>query len=171
MWSRRSASVGKGLAAGIAAGLVASWTMNQFQYLWNFIQTSRRSPRRETRKGNRGDDTTVRAAQAVSEGVFGHELTEQEKRWAGPLLHYAFGALVGGIYGAAAEKRPEVTAGQGLPFGAVFWLTADETAVSLLGLSEPPNRYPPRVHLYAFVSHLVFGATTELVRRSLRERL
>jgi putative membrane protein len=161
----------KGLLAGLAAGLVASWTMNQFQYVWNFIRASRENARRETRKGTPSDDSTVKAARAVSESVFRHDLTEQEKRWAGPFVHYAFGMLMGGVYGAVAEKRPEVTAGQGLPFGAVFWLTADETAVPLLGLSEPPNRYSPHVHLYALISHLVFGATAELVRRTLRERL
>jgi hypothetical protein len=153
-----------GLLAGLAAGLCASWTMNQFQFLWNRF----RSYQRELPEEEQGEDTTVRTARAVSEGLFRRELTEDEKRWAGPLVHYAFGTAVGGLYGVLAEKQPRVTAGAGLPFGTVFWLVADETAVPLFGLSEPPSRYPPSVHFYALVSHWVFGATAELVRRVLR---
>lgn len=161
---RRGNDPWKGLLAGMAAGLVASWAMNQFQFLWNRV----RPHRRERPPDPAAEDATVKAARKVSEGLFHHGLTEQEKRWAGPLVHYAFGAAVGGLYGAVAEKDRRVTAGAGLPFGTAFWLVADETAVPLLGLSEPPNRYPPSVHLYALASHWVFGATAELVRRTLR---
>ncbi|MFN2385031.1 MAG: DUF1440 domain-containing protein [Thermoanaerobaculia bacterium] len=156
-----------GLLAGLAAGLCASWTMNQFQFLWNRF----RSYQREMPEDEQGEDTTVRTARAVSVGLFRHELSQKEERWAGPLVHYAFGAAVGGLYGAIAEKEPRVTAGAGIPFGTAFWLVADESAVPLLGLSEPPGRYPLSVHLYALVSHWVFGATAEFVRRALRGRL
>jgi putative membrane protein len=144
--------------------------MNQFQRVWSFVQRSGGDA-----KGPDSDrpeeDTTVKAARKISTAVLRHELTESEKRWAGPLVHYAFGTAVGGLYGAVAEKSPQVTAGDGLPFGAVFWLVADETAVPLFELSEPPGRYPVSVHLYALASHLVFGAVAELVRREVRERL
>jgi putative membrane protein len=48
------------------------------------------------------------------------------------------------------------------------WLGADEIGVPALGLSGPPTQYPLSVHLYALASHLVYGFTTELVRRTLR---
>jgi len=83
-------------------------------------------------------------------------------------VHYAFGTLVGGLYGAAAEKNASVAAGAGLPFGTAFWLVADETVVPLLRLSGPPGRYPLSLHVYALASHLVFGWTAEAVRRRLR---
>jgi uncharacterized membrane protein YagU involved in acid resistance len=98
-------------------------------------------------------------------------LTGREKKIAGPAVHYAVGALVGGLYGAAAERSPSVTSGAGFPFGAAFWLIVDETLVPLLRLSGPPNRYPPSVHLYALASHLVFGGTAELLRRRVRREL
>ena len=150
----------KGLAAGLIGGLVASWTMNRFQDVWSELakgienrsdnplrnvwgefgegvressdtQGSKPSPTLEVQ-----DDTTVRAASAVSEGLFDHRLTEREKKIAGPAVHYILGTGVGGLYGAAAEMAPKVTAGKGLPFGAVFWLVVDEGAVPLLGLSK-----------------------------------
>lgn len=117
------------------------------------------------------DNATVKAAKAVSEGIFGHELKEREKKVAGAAVHYAFGTATGGLYGAVAEFAPEVTVGAGLPFGAAFWLVADETAVPLLGLSKAPTEYPVSTHVYAFASHLVYGLTAELTRRSLRKAL
>ena len=69
------------------------------------------------------------------------------------------------------ELAPGVTTGMGLPFGAAFWLVADETAVPLLGLSKPPTEYSVSTHAYAFVSHLVYGLTAERVRRALRKAL
>ena len=75
------------------------------------------------------------------------------------------------MYGAAAELAPEVAAGVGLPFGAVFWLVADEGAVPLLGLSKGPTEYPLSMHVYALASHLVFGLTAELVRAAVRAAL
>jgi len=161
----RRPHVGKGFAAGIAAGLIASWAMNGFQTLWSVLAP----PRRDVpAKGESEEDTTVKTASAIAEGLFDHSLSEREKRIAGPAVHYTFGGLVGGLYGAAAEKSPSVTVGDGFPFGAAFWLIADETAVPLLRLSGPPARYPLSKHLYALASHLVFGWTAEMVRRRLR---
>lgn len=160
-------SAGKGFVAGLGAGLIASCVMNGFQTLWGALAPrSRKRPA----KGEPEEDTTVRTASAISRVLLRRPLTEREKRIAGPLVHYAFGTLVGGLYGAAAEKSPLVTSGAGLPFGAAFWLIADETAVPLLRLSAPPNRYPFSLHVYALASHLVFGWTAEAVRWQLRGR-
>jgi hypothetical protein len=117
------------------------------------------------------DDATVKTASAISEGIFDHRLTRGEKKIAGPAVHYAFGTVVGGLYGAAAELAPEVVKGAGLPFGAAFWLVADETALPLLGLSKGPTAYPVSTHVYALASHFVYGLTTEVVRRTLRDTL
>jgi uncharacterized membrane protein YagU involved in acid resistance len=164
---RQRSHAGKGFAAGLLAGLVASCVMNGFQTLWGVLAPPGRARRP---KGEPEDDTTVRTASAISEGLFARPLGERQKRVAGPVVHYAFGTVVGGLYGATAERIPAVTAGSGLPFGAAFWLVADETAVPLLRLAGPPGRYPLSVHLYALVSHLVFGWTAEAIRRRLRGR-
>lgn len=173
----------KGLAAGLIGGLVASWTMNRFQDVWLKLSengdrsVSGKSPqqdedeKRTNASHENQDDTTVRAASAISEGIFDHKLSEDEKKIAGPAVHYALGTGVGGLYGAVAEAVPEVTTGTGLPFGAVFWLVVDETMVPVLGLSKPPTKYPVSIHVYALASHLVYGLTAELVRRNLRRAL
>jgi uncharacterized membrane protein YagU involved in acid resistance len=165
----QSERVLKGLAAGLVGGLVASWTMNRFQELWFSVVDKGQS--QEISPAEAPDDTTVRTASAISEELFDHKLTKAEKKIAGPAVHYSLGTGVGGLYGAAAEVAPEVTAGAGLPFGAAFWLVVDEGAVPILGLAKGPTAYPLSTHVYALTSHFVYGLTTELVRRSVRKAL
>ena len=96
-------------------------------------------------------------------------LNSSEKEKAGPIVRHAFGTLIGGIYGATAEKVPQVKSGYGLPFGAAIFVGADEIAVPALGLSPKPfSETEPQEHAYALLSHFVYGATAEIVRRRVR---
>lgn len=184
---RREADVWRGLAAGLVGGLVASWVMNGFQKMWSrntegiekphgaqslkpsggheAVDEIRRAPHADSEAQ---EDATEKIASAISEGVFHHQLTKDEKIVAGAAVHYAYGAAMGAFYGVAAELVPQVSAGAGLPFGAVFWIAADEVAVPLLGLADEPTEYPLSTHAYALCSHLVYGLTAEAVRRTLR---
>jgi hypothetical protein len=175
----------KGIVAGAAGGLVASWVMNQFQALAKRFAEDFEEVRKERRakggngnaegaKGGKGsqeaeesEDATVKTAEKVSEAVFHHELTEEEKKLAGPAVHYAFGTAVGALYGGLAEVSPAVARGAGMPFGTAVWLAADEVGVPALGLSKKPTEYPVTVHASALGAHLVYGLTTDLVRRLL----
>jgi hypothetical protein len=186
---RGESDVWKGLAAGIAGGLAAAWAMNQFQALLSRLageeershgaqSLQQGSPEhgvgRELQaegKDDAADDAAGRLANAVSVKVSGRELTAGEKEVAGAGFHYAMGVTSGAIYGALSEIAPQVRVGAGLPFGALVWLTADEGIVPALGLSKSAKEYPLSIHLYAFTSHLVFGLTTELVRRGVRSAL
>ena len=66
---------------------------------------------------------------------------------------------------ADVYQKLQLAAAAGLPFGAAVWIVADEIGVPLAGLSKPPTEYPLRDHASAFAAHLVFGVTTEGVRR------
>jgi hypothetical protein len=183
MHYRNDKSVVKGIVAGLAAGLVASWTMNQFQAAWTRMAEGSDKPHgaqsMQPSEGSDGDDqdtkeqddATVETAKVISRNVFGHELQESEKKPAGAAVHYAFGTVTGGLYGALAEVSPQVTMAAGLPFGAAFWLIADEITVPVLGLSKGPTEYPISTHAYALASHLVYGMTAEISRRALRQVL
>src|SRR5437588_10314151 len=172
--NQKQPNIWKGMLVGLIAGLVASWTMDRFQDAWIAVSPPEDSKKKEdeTRASEEGeksqDDTTIKAASAISEGLFEHKLTKAEKKIAGPAVHYAVGATSGIVYGIASELFPDVTIGFGLPYGTTFWLVVDEGAVPLLRLSKPPTAYPASTHIYALASHLVFGATAEGVRRLLR---
>jgi putative membrane protein len=117
------------------------------------------------------DDAASRTSNAVSELVFHHHLTKSEKEKAGAATHYAMGVGSGAIYGAVAEVMPLATVAEGLPFGAAVWVIADEGVVPALGLSRSPTEYPASIHAYSLASHLVYGLTTELVRRAIRKAM
>ena len=186
---RRESDVVKGLVAGLLGGLAGAVVMNRFQAAWSRWAAGEErahgaqsmqqgSPRHGIARAlqERGsdaeeDDAAERVAAAVAKGVFDQELTEREKAAAGTAVHYAFSATTGALYGATVELLPEAALGAGLPFGALVWLAADEGLVPLLGLSKSPDEYPPQIHLYAFASHLVYGLTTETVRRAVRRAL
>lgn len=172
---RHEGEVLKGLAAGVIGGLVATLVMDQFQALWSKlaeeVEPAQGKKKKKKSQEEGGGDATVKAAEAISEGVFDHELTKSEEKVAGPAVHYAMGATSGAIYGAMAELTPLVTIGAGLPFGAVVWLAADEAAVPALGLSKSPTEVPLSKHAYALASHFVYGVTTEVVRRAVRSAL
>jgi putative membrane protein len=163
----------RGMAAGVLAGLAASWVMNQFQQMRPESRRdqqgngkSQRDPQEhKVEQSSDNEPATVKTAELVSQRVFEHDLSPQEKQVAGPAVHYAYGAVVGGLYGGLAELLPGVGAGLGLPFGFALWLLGDEVAVPALGLAKPPLEYPPEVHADALAAHFMYGATTDLLRR------
>jgi putative membrane protein len=180
MWRRRKPNYAKGALAGLAGGLIASYAMNQFQAAVSKVKESQKSGARETPSGsyqeqpeNQQHETeeeasTVKVAVAVSHAVLDRDLGPEEKEKAGNAVHYAFGGLVGSVYGMVSEAVPLARSGLGTTFGTVLWLLSDEVAVPALGLSRLPNEYGMEIHTEALASHLVYGITTELVRRALR---
>jgi uncharacterized membrane protein YagU involved in acid resistance len=184
-WKKERHGTLKGLAAGAIGGLVGSFAMNQFQAgMSKLFEDGRQPPEKKERarqaqgwKEHRQpeepevENATVKAAAAVSEAVFHHELQPEERQTAGNAMHYTYGTVTGALYGMAAEDWDAIQVGAGAAFGAGLWLTSDEIAVPLLGLAKPPQEYPLHVHAMALAAHLVYGVTTELVRRALREQL
>jgi hypothetical protein len=117
------------------------------------------------------DDATIRTAEMISEKVFDHKLSREEKKVAGPAVHYCFSIVMGALYGVAAEVTPKATAGFGTAFGAALFVAADEIGVPAMGLSPNVQEVPLSKHAYGLVSHLVFGAATEAARRPIRQML
>ena len=151
----------KALLAGAVGGIVASFAMGQFHALFQNAETSSSQDK---------EDSTVKAASAVSRGLLHHELTPQQKKIAGPAVHYAFGASMAAIYGAVVESVPVARAGWGSAFGATVWLGAHVITVPALGLSEPITQSTPAAEAIEFGAHLVYGVVTEGVRRLIRRR-
>lgn len=169
--ARKHRRIGRGLLVGLAGGLVASWTMNQFQALWSKASEQLQEKRKPQEQGGgesqaESEDATMKAADKLSRNVLDRVLSKEQKKKAGPLVHYTFGSAMGALYGVAAELFPNVaTRGFGTGFGAVLFAVADEIAVPALGLSGKPTEAPLSAHVYGLVSHVVYGATTEGVRR------
>ena len=154
--------------AGIAGGLVASFAMEHFQRA-----LGRLSPEVGGVPGAGGqqyrrpqsEPSTYKAADILSRSVTGEPVAPENKPVAASAIHYAFGGAVGAIYGAATVENPDIAAWGGVPFGASVWLVADEMGMPLIGLAKPPTAHPLQDHAATLASHLVYGVTTEAVRR------
>ena len=173
---RETQDLWKGMLAGMAGGLVASWTMNQFQAGVKKISEASRQGQASEQEQNGGqpeesEDATMKAAEKISETVADRKLTKEQKRKAGPVVHYAFGTLMGAAYGTASELDSRVRYGAGVPFGTALWIGADELAVPALGLAGSPKDMPVSSHAQYFAAHVMYGLTTEMVRRAVRAAL
>jgi putative membrane protein len=147
----------KGSLAGVVGGLLGSYLMSKVH---SVVQEAVSAPQPQ------GEDSTVKAASALSRLILRKDLTPKQKEMASPLIHYAFGASIGAVYGAAAEFTPAVSAGWGTLFGISVWLGAHVIAVPALGFSEPVTRYSMREGAPELAAHIVYGSTVEFVRRS-----
>lgn len=159
----------KGFVSGLMAGLFASFLMEQFQALWT--AASKTLLNQPSKPGPKPKPTTVKAADAISQRVVGHQVRKKHQKLAGEAVHYAMGGTSAGIYGMLAEVAPVVAAGEGAAFGAAVWLVADEASLPALGLTEAPAKIPVSTHVYALASHLVYGVVTEAMRRAFRRAL
>jgi hypothetical protein len=175
----------KGALAGALGGLLASWVMNQsHKVIKRSLETvadvaesvglpSCAEAESQQSQGQQSEDetATVKTAQAISRGLLGRELTSDEKKMAGPIVHYGYGTLMGAAYGAMSELWPATSAGCGSAYGAGLWLIGDEIAVPLLGLGSAPQDTSACVHAQALGAHLVFGLALDLVRQGVRSAL
>ncbi len=106
----------------------------------------------------------------VSMMLSGHPLTAHSLKAGVQVFHYTFGTLAGAVYGFFAEIFPLVRIGWGVGFGLVLLLATHESIVPLLGASAPPWKLPFQEQLSEVITHGIFGATVETVRRLFRKR-
>ena len=100
-----------------------------------------------------------------------HPLSEKAEEVSVQAIHWGFGALVGGVYGAVAEYQPVVTGRLGANFGLTLCGITHASALPMMGLTESPENQPAREHASELVTHAIYGVTTELVRRLARKAL
>ncbi|HVR88037.1 MAG TPA: DUF1440 domain-containing protein [Candidatus Limnocylindria bacterium] len=164
----------KGAVAGAVGGLAGAYAMERFQYWWQDLE-QRAAPKRRAHAARDGaadkqteEPATVQVAERLSEKLLASPLPDALKPKAGEAVHYATGGLIGAAYGIAAELLPPARWANGMVFGSVVWWVADNMAVPAQGLGKKPEQVPPSKHAYALASHLVYGFSTELVRRIVR---
>lgn len=170
----------RGVLAGAGAGLAASWLMNVFmsgpgQKLHESLETKeeqqqeQRQQRLQELSGEPREDATMKAADAlVATATGGRHLSLEEREKGGPIVHYGFGALTGAVYGGLAEYSCVVRSGAGTAFGTALFAGADLVAVPAFRLSAPLSESSPKSLVSPFAAHLVYGVSTELLRRIFR---
>ncbi len=168
----------RGVLAGVAGGLVASWVMNQFmagpgKTLTEVVLTPaeklQQQAEAEEKERTGEPDATMKAADAiVNLATGGEHLSYEGKQRGGAIVHYAFGGVMGGVYGGLAEYSSTVRSGFGTSFASALFAGADLVAVPVLKLSGSPEGEPRAALVTPYAAHLVYGVTTEAVRRLMR---
>lgn len=180
---RRRPNVFRGVVTGVTAGIAATLIMDQFQKLSSAGQKAAdkqirlaldepeeaidRDHQQQAEQAAQQEGSTEKVARKIAETA-GKNLPEEQKKKAGQAVHYAFGTLMGAIYGVSAELVPEVTTGGGTAYGTLLFLAADEVAVPAFQLSPPPTETAPTDHLQHWAAHVVYGGSLELIRSLMR---
>ncbi|MFL5813730.1 MAG: hypothetical protein ACJ763_09140 [Bdellovibrionia bacterium] len=146
-----------GALAGAAATVVMTQFQNRTQPLMQKVKGNS-SGEKKDESSEEGEATTTKVADKIYSTVRHSGLPKDKKDQAGQWVHYAFGTLMGGGFGALASTLPQGAVGRGLIYGSLVWLIADEIGVSVAGLSPPPWKVDGATHAYALLSHLVYGA-------------
>jgi hypothetical protein len=161
----------KSAAAGAIAGLAGTLAMNYAQRLWtkaadDSLPESAAGPHdaRDWQERTEHQNSNELAAQALA-SLVGRRLTERQLAIAAPIVHFTFGAAVGALYGSMVASRDRHRTGIGL--GTMLWLTADEIAMPLLGLSRSTLERPLEMHAQSLAAHCVYGIVTERVRQQI----
>ena len=145
----------KGVAAGIIGGLAATAVKS----LWEGFAPTR-APQQ--------DSPQIQVADQANMELRGEHLDNQEAEVADQALHFGFGTTAGAIYGATAEATDAVTTGYGIPFGMLLWAGTYATTIPALDLDKEITEKDPKYALNQFAGHLLYGLTTEVVRRGVR---
>ena len=120
-----------------------------------------------TGQPNEEHDARLQIVEGAEE-VTNTNINRNQEETAQQAINLAFGALVGGVYGVIVEAAPAVQAPAGIPFGAALWTAAHKIALPALGLTPSPMKEPLSLQVGQFGSHMVYGATVEMIRRSVR---
>lgn len=103
--------------------------------------------------------------------VTGRRLSREGRAIAGEVVHYAFGAAVGGFYGGLGEYWDWVRLGSGTLFGIGVFAGADELSMPALGLVKEPMEEGAEAQVQHLLVHVAYGVSAELVRRAVRRSI
>jgi len=164
-----------GLFAGAIAGLAATWVLDRYQ------EGALAATRRAENSADAGSSFSRQQAEQIRSHhlihkeaaqhlaqVVGKNLSRKQQQTAGFYIHYAVGAIVGGVYGITAEWLPLVRSGYGTGFSSILFLGGPEALLPWLNPGTSQRRVPPAMKVNGLSSHLIYGAVLETTRRLLR---
>jgi putative membrane protein len=152
--TKASRSLSKGFVAGVVGGLAGAGVKIVAEQLF--------PPRIEGQTA-----PPVVLAQQVA----GRELPETQRKVAQHAIHWVFGAIAGGVYGALVELEPSLAAWRGAAFGITLNRITHESLLPRMGLAAPTGEQPTQERISEWVTHAAYGIGTDTVRRIVRRGL
>jgi hypothetical protein len=148
----------KKLAVGAAGGIAGAALMGQVHIVTAKV-TGLVPPQ--------GEDATEKVANSVAMKLTGRKLEPSKRKAGGQIVHFTFGAVMGALYALLATRLPSITFGGGAIFGTAIYVGAHALTVPALGLASNPLKSSGAQEAAEFSAHVVYGITTETVRRFL----
>jgi hypothetical protein len=160
------------LFSGLVAGAVGS--IAQLVFFSATKKIAPETPRdafRPPEPQQRSEMPTQTVARRFVEGLMHRRLAHKDL--GGVIVHVAFGAGWGGLYGLACASNRSLRGPLGaLGFATLVWTAGDNVILPAFRLAAWPQAYSAKSHGYAFAAHLVYGAavwgTLELFRPGIR---
>jgi uncharacterized membrane protein YagU involved in acid resistance len=150
---------------GLVAGAAATFVMDKVSgYLYE-LEDEKTRKFEENLRGNEYPPEVM--AEKIAEAVAGVELNKGRKEKYGNVVHWGYGIMWGGLYGALRGRAPLVDTANGLGFGTGLWLIGDEMMMPLMKLSPPSSKFPWQNHARAFGNHMAYGVTLGLTHNLL----
>lgn len=91
----------------------------------------------------------------VSELIAG----EEEQDAVSVINHFAYGAMVGALYGAIEENIDLPPAVKGIGYGLAVWTGSYLGLLPALGILSPATEHPVSQNAMMIAAHIVWGAT------------
>jgi putative membrane protein len=107
----------------------------------------------------------------LAEQVAGRSLPDHQRKVAMQSIHWLFGALAGGVYGALVEFEPSLAAWRGAAFGITLNRITHESLLPRMGLAAPTGQQPTQERISEWVTHAAYGVGTDTVRRAIRREM
>jgi hypothetical protein len=155
---RREVKLLGGLAAGVIGDIVATWALDRYQEGSTPIVSRR--PEDQLQEQERAH---AEVAERITKAPFGKRLSRTQRRNAAPIVHYAVGALTGGIYGLTAEVLPIIRRGYGTGYSNLLFLGGSEALLPWFNVGRRKVQSSG-----GLTAPLVYGAVLETTRRVLR---
>jgi len=86
-------------------------------------------------------------------------------------LHWAFGAVAGGVYGMATEVEPSLAVWRGAAFGITLNRLTHESLLPRMGITPSKEEQSTQARVSNWISHAAYGVATDSVRRIVRRLL
>jgi hypothetical protein len=167
--SMKVPSRSKAVIAGFAGGLAGAWAMDQFTRAWNAIvpDSKRPKPGPPLPYSQQEWDSTSRTASQAAEFLLQRKLTDRETMVGAQVVHFAVGGLVMAGYAGLFPRKLKQPVASGLIFGLGLWFVAEELAMAVLKITDPPQDYSVPMHLNSLGEHFAYGVASTLVARAL----
>ncbi len=171
----------KGFVTGLVGGVAGTIGMG---YYWKIVTgLAGKDPRTLTTangphqfdsisllgKNHADDESSTMALGRIFYNTISKQVpqSKETKALLSNLVHYTYGSLQPGLYGAFRADKQGLDLNGGVVFGTILWLGGDELAVSLLGLADGPTKFPISQHLHRWGAHLTYGLISVTLARLL----